>query len=163
MDRLTTRERAAAILSAHKLRMLEAEHMTVVSALEWYQMQGYLAEMRRAIELSATLVDGIVYMVADGDFMNCDVCEAGNKSLEIMTEPLKSDAGKAFAERVQALEKFYNATTKRDALLSQKNPYYETLDFVKDQAWWQEMAELISQAEGAIAEAVDELEAIDRG
>ena len=165
MDQLTTRERAAAILSGAKLRMLESERMTVISAEEWYETQAALLAMRKALEHAEWL--------GDREYPCCPICEAQAPSYYSDGEPhrddcmlhraLQSDAGNAFAERVQALEKFYTATTKRDALLSQKNPHYETLDFVKDQAWWQEMAELISQAEGAVAEAVDELEAIDRG
>lgn len=150
-DQMTTRQRASAILSAAKMRMLEEAGITVVSREEWYQMQANLAEMRNMLEKIECLLPS--KPTRSGYVPLGDVTR-----LQKMAH-IPSDAGKAFAERVQALEKFYNATTKRDALLSQKNPHSETLDFEKDQAWWHEMAELLSQAEGAIAEAVEELEA----
>jgi len=42
---LTTRERAASILSGAKLRMLEDAGMTVVTRQEWYAQQAQIARL----------------------------------------------------------------------------------------------------------------------
>lgn len=112
MTELTTRERAASILSGAKLRMLEAEHMTVVSAAEWYEQQAQLAVMRKAIE-SVLLVMNNSYGVA-GWHQNDEIATWGEFTLESeLAEALESDAGKAFAEQVQALERLYEAYKER--------------------------------------------------